>query len=138
MHLQEKYNSGPLWGRGLVVLCFEMSIVNKHNLKLNQLIFHLCFLMKNIFSLYFRTHHKTLWKISPQLPKILCWQPIDWPIYFFFFFVGQLHGEVPTKELLGNLTVLMSKHLTSSSIAFWVQLSLNIDWPIYVFSVMLV
>ena len=45
-------------------------------------------------------------------------------LFLFFFFVGQPHEDVPIEEHPGNLTILMSKHLTSSSIAFWVQLSL--------------
>ena len=33
-----------------------------------------------------------------------------------FFFVGQLHKDVPTEEHPGNLTILMSKHFNSNSL----------------------
>ena len=45
--------------------------------------------------------------------------------FYFFFFVGQPHEDAPIEDHPGNLAILMSKHLNSSSIAYRVQLSLN-------------
>ena len=142
-----KYTTEEVQRWILSLLITRNSLVPKKTTPNNQFSFylHLFFtfdifmllLHRQIFICWCYNFLYFLWRTSLWPPSMAYISIINYTLqlqFLQFFFVGQPHGNGPIEGRPGNLTILLSYHLTSNSIAtiFTTSLHYNTNFPLTV------